>query len=203
MSPYKKKRCYEAQEYRRIAKMTKIISNESIDHQSRERAYLLFENEILPTFEIGTSKGLCQIHDYLFHGLYDFAGIVRTKNISKGNFRFASALYLNEVLQKIDNMPESTFSEIVEKYVEMNIAHPFLEGNGRSMRIWLDLIIKKNLKQCINWSKISKHDYLSAMQRSPVNSLEIFTLLQAALTTDIKNRHIYLRGIDQSYYYEE
>ena len=175
----------------------------SKDHQSRERAYSLFENGIITTFEIGTTKGLIQIHTYLFEGLYDHAGQIRTKNISKGNFRFASALYLKEILMRIDEMPEDTYAEIIDKYVEMNIAHPFFEGNGRSMRIWLDLMLKKKLNLCINWSEIDKYDYLSAMERSPINSLEIFTLLQSALTDKINDRDVYMKGIEQSYYYEE
>ena len=175
----------------------------TIDTESKNRAYQLFDSDLIAEFEIGTAKGLCQIHKYLFDDLYDFAGQYRTKNISKGHFRFASALYLKEILQKIDDMPENNFAEIIEKYVEINIAHPFMDGNGRSMRIWLDMMLKKNLKLCINWSLIDKHDYLSAMERSPVNSLEIYTLLKNALTDKIIDREIYMKGIDQSYYYEE
>ena len=180
-----------------------LIDSKSIDTQSKIKAYLLFNNQEYISFEIGTTKGLCQIHKYLFDGLYDFAGLIRTKNISKGHFRFASALYLNDVLQKIDQMPNNNFDEIIDKYVEMNIAHPFLEGNGRSMRIWLDLMLKDNLKLCIDWQHIDKFSYLSAMERSPVNSLEIHTLLKFALTHEINNRELYLKSIDQSYYFEE
>jgi cell filamentation protein len=175
----------------------------SLDEQSKEKAYLLFDSGMIDKFEIGTTKGLCQIHSYLFEGLFDFAGQIRDKNISKGNFRFASAMYLSEILKTIDNMPERSFEEIIAKYVEMNIAHPFLEGNGRSMRIWLDLILKKNLNKCIDWSQIGKREYLSAMERSPVNDLEIRELLKGGLTDKINDREIYLKGVDQSYYYEE
>lgn len=148
-------------------------------------------------------RGLSQIHEYLFEGLYDFAGTMRDKDISKGGFRFASHLYLPESIAKIESMPETTFEEIVAKYVEMNIVHPFLEGNGRSMRIWLDLILKKNLQQCVGWSQVDKAAYLSAMERSPVNSLEIRELLRGALTERIDDRDVFMKGIEQSYYYEE
>ena len=147
--------------------------------------------------------GLCQIHKYLFGGLFTFAGHIRDKNISKGNFRFASILYLSEILLKIEQMPENTFEEIIAKYVEMNVAHPFMEGNGRSGRIWLDLMLKKNLKKCVGWSQIGKRVYLSAMERSPVNDLEIRELLRPALTERIGDREIYMKGVDRSYYYEE
>lgn len=176
---------------------------QNIDEISKEHAKGLFDSQEIKSFEIGTAKGLEQIHKYLFDELYDFAGKVREKDISKGGFRFASCLYLNESLKSISEMPENTFEEIVAKYVEMNIAHPFMEGNGRSMRIWLDLILKKNLKQCIDWSKIDKADYLSAMERSPVNSLEIRELLRVALTDKIDDRKVFMKGVDQSYYYEE
>ena len=176
---------------------------QNIDEISKERAIKLFGGPEIESFEIGTIKGLQQIHEYLFGKLYDFAGQIRTKDISKGGFRFASCLYLEESLPKIGEMPESTFEEIVVKYVEMNIAHPFMEGNGRSMRLWLDLILKKNLKQCVNWSKIDKANYLNAMERSPVNDLEIRELLRAALTDKIDDREVYMKGIEQSYYYEE
>jgi cell filamentation protein len=145
----------------------------NVDEISKERAVKLFDSQEIKAFEVGTIKGLQQIHKYLFNDLYDFAGQIRVKDISKGGFRFASNLYLGEIFKKIDEMPESTFEQIVAKYVEMNIAHPFMEGNGRSMRIWLDLIFKKNLKQCVDWVKIDKSDYLNAMQRSPVNDLEL------------------------------
>lgn len=176
---------------------------QNVDEISKDRAKKLFDSQEIEGFEIGTIKGLQQIHKYLFGGLYDFAGQIRSKDISKSDFRFASCLYLEESLNKIGEMPESTFEEIVAKYVEMNIAHPFMEGNGRSMRIWLDLILKKNLKQCIDWVKIDKMNYLNAMQRSPVNDLEIRELLQTVLTDKINDREFYMKGIDQSYYYEE
>ena len=173
------------------------------DAMSKERALKLFDSPQLAGFEVGTMHGLEQIHSYLFDGLYSFAGKIRDKDISKGGFRFASHLYLPESLAKIENMPENTFEEIVAKYVEMNIAHPFLEGNGRSMRIWLDLILKKNLKQCIDWSRIDKATYFSAMERSPVNNLEIRELLHSALTQKIDDREVFMKGIEQSYYYEK
>ncbi|MCI5149301.1 MAG: cell filamentation protein Fic [Candidatus Electrothrix sp. MAN1_4] len=173
-----------------------------IDKQSLHNAYRLFETGDIDQFEIGTTKGLQQIHHHLFHGLYDFAGEVRTSNIAKGNFRFANALYLNEILVKIEQMPEETFEEIIAKYVEMNIAHPFMEGNGRAMRIWLDMILKIRLKKVVNWQVVDKLLYLQAMERSPVNDLEIRTLLSANLTDKINNREIIFQGIEQSYYYE-
>ncbi len=175
----------------------------SVDEISKERAKKLFGSQEIDSFEVGTTKGLQQIHEYLFADLYDFSGKIRVKDISKGGFRFASHLYLEVSLKKIEEMPESTFEQIVAKYVEMNIAHPFMEGNGRSMRIWLDLILKKNLKQCIDWVKIDKDKYLNAMQRSPVNDLEIRELLRTALTDKIDDREVYMKGIEQSYYYEE
>ena len=175
----------------------------NIDELSKERAKLLFENGKIDNFEVGTTLGLIQIHKYLFDGLYDFAGKIRTKNISKGGFRFASLLYLNESLQKIEQMSENSYEAIIAKYVEMNIAHPFMDGNGRSQRIWLDLMLKKNLKLCIDWQKIDKISYMQAMERSPVNDLEIRMLLSTALTDKINDREIFLKGIEQSYYYEE
>ncbi len=175
----------------------------SIDEQSKERAIKLFDSLELTTFEVGTTRGLQQIHEYLFKGLYDFAGNIRAKDISKGGFRFASHLYLTESLAAIDALPEHTFEDIVAKYVEMNVAHPFMEGNGRSMRIWLDVILKKNLQQCIDWQKIDKMDYLNAMERSPVNTLEIRELLRGALTKKVDDRDVFMKGIEQSYYYEE
>lgn len=175
----------------------------SIDEQSKERAIALFGSAELATFEVGTSKGLQQIHEYLFKSFYDFAGKIRTKDISKGGFRFASCLYLTESLSAIDALIEQTFEEIVTKYVEMNVAHPFMEGNGRSMRIWLDLMLKKSLQQCIDWEKIDKMDYLNAMERSPVNVLEIRELLRSALTVKVDDRDVFMKGIEQSYYYEE
>ena len=173
-----------------------------IDKQSLHNAYRLFETGDIDHFEIGTTKGLQQIHHYLFQGLYDFAGAIRTNNIAKGNFRFANSLYLNEILVKIEQMPEETFEEIIAKYVEMNIAHPFMEGNGRAMRIWLDMILKTRLKKVVNWQLVDKMLYLQAMERSPVNDLEIRTLLSANLTGKINDREIIFKGIEQSYYYE-
>jgi len=175
----------------------------TLDEQSKEKAYFLFDSGAINSIEAGTIAGLCQIHEYLFEGLFSFAGQIRNMNISKGNFRFASVLYLRESLKKIEQMPENTFEEIVAKYVEMNIAHPFMEGNGRSGRIWLDLMLKKNLKKCIDWSLVGKRAYLSAMERSPVNDLEIRELLRSALTDRIDDREVYIKGIDRSYYYEE
>jgi cell filamentation protein len=174
----------------------------NIDKSSLENAYRLFESNDINEIEIGTTKGLKEIHRYLFEGLYDFAGEIRTNNIYKGGFRFANALYLNEILLKIELMPESSFEEIIAKYVEMNIAHPFLEGNGRSMRIWLDMILKKQLKKVVNLQLIEKTLYLQAMERSPINDLELRTLLIGHLTDDIDNREIIFKGIEQSYYYE-
>ncbi len=179
------------------------IDMQDIDELSKERAIKLFGSLDLSSFEVGTTKGLQQIHKYLFGGMYDFAGKIRTKNISKGGFTFASALYLTSGLAEIDKMAEITYEEIVRKYVEMNIAHPFMEGNGRSTRIWLDLILKKNLSHCIDWEKISKEDYFNAMERSPVNDLELRELLRSALTDKIDNREVFMKGIEQSYYYEE
>jgi cell filamentation protein len=175
----------------------------TIEEVSKERALKLFGSHEVETFEVGTFRGLQQIHTHLFDGLYDFAGVIRNVDISKGGFRFASYLYLNNILKEIEKLPETTFEEIVKKYVEMNIAHPFRDGNGRSMRIWLDLILKKNLQQCIDWQKIDKMNYLNSMQRSPVNDLEIRELLRNALTNKIDDREVYMKGIEQSYYYEE
>ncbi|MEK7068995.1 MAG: Fic family protein, partial [Patescibacteria group bacterium] len=168
-----------------------------------ERALKLFGSSELADFEVGTTRGLQQIHEYLFKGLYGFAGDIRDKDISKGGFRFASHLYLSESLDKIERLPESSFEEIVAKYVEMNIAHPFMEGNGRSMRIWLDIILKKNLQTCVDWSKIDKMSYMNAMERSPVNNLEIRELLKGAITSKINDAQVFMKGIEQSYYYEE
>ena len=173
-----------------------------IDEKSLQKAFQLFERGDIERMEIGTTKGLQQIHKYIFDGLYDFAGKIRDKNISKGGFRFANALYLNEILPKIEQMPENTFEEIIAKYVEMNIAHPFMEGNGRTMRIWLDLILKKRLNKVINWQFVDKTLYLQAMERSPINDLEIRFLLKENLTSETENREIIFKGIEQSYYYE-
>ncbi len=174
----------------------------NIDKESLEKAYRLFETGDINKIEPGTTKGLQQIHNYLFDGLYHFAGQIRTQNISKGGFRFATALYLNEALAKVEQMPESNFEEIIAKYVEMNIAHPFMEGNGRTMRIWLDMLLKTNLQKLVNWQFVDKTLYLQAMERSPINDLELKTLLAANLTGDINNREIIFKGIQQSYYYE-
>ena len=173
-----------------------------IDEKSLQKAFQLFESGDIERMEIGTTKGLQQIHKYIFDGLYDFVGKIRDKNISKGGFRFANALYLNEILPKIEQMPENTFEEIIAKYVEMNIAHPFMEGNGRTMRIWLDLILKKRLNKVINWQFVDKTLYLQAMERSPINDLEIRFLLKENLTSETENREIIFKGIEQSYYYE-
>ena len=173
-----------------------------IDEKSLQKAFQLFESGDIERMEIGTTKGLQQLHKYIFDGLYDFAGKIRDKNISKGGFRFANALYINEILPKIEQMPENTFEEIIAKYVEMNIAHPFMEGNGRTMRIWLDLILKKRLNKVINWQFVDKTLYLQAMERSPINDLEIRFLLKENLTSDTENREIIFKGIEQSYYYE-
>ena len=166
------------------------------------KAKQLFETGILNSFEVGTFRGLSQIHKYLFEEVYEFAGKMRTENISKSNFRFASAMYLEEALKKVDQMPQSNFDEIVEKYIEMNIAHPFREGNGRSTRIWLDMILKKEIKKVIDWSKVNKEDYLLAMERSPIKNTEIKILLKEALTDKINDREVYMKGIDASYNYE-
>ena len=166
------------------------------------KAIELFENKTLDKIEVGTYKGLAEIHKYLFEDIYEFAGEIRKENISKNNFRFVSAMYLEEALNKIDQMPQSNFDEIVEKYIEMNVAHPFREGNGRSTRIWLDMILKKELKMVVDWSKINKEDYLLAMERSPIKNLEIKYLLKNALTDKINDREVYMKGIDTSYNYE-
>ncbi|HHA4390007.1 TPA: protein adenylyltransferase Fic [Enterococcus faecalis] len=169
---------------------------------SKEKAKQLYDSGDIDRVEIGTFKGLSYIHNYLFEDIYEFAGKVRSQNISKGNFRFAPIMYLEIALEHIDKMPQRNLDEIVAKYVEMNIAHPFREGNGRATRIWLDLILKKELKQVVDWNLINKEDYLSAMERSPVNDLEIKYLFSNALTNKINDREIFMKGIDISYYYE-
>lgn len=169
---------------------------------SKTKALELFESGILDTFEVGTFAGLAQIHRFLFSDIYAFAGQVRDVNIAKGNFRFAPVIYLQSALDNISQMPQSTFDEIIEKYVEMNAAHPFREGNGRSTRIWLDAILKKELGQVIDWSRVDKQDYLLAMERSPIKDVEIKALLKAALTDKINDREVYMKGIDASYHYE-
>ena len=169
---------------------------------SKKKALSLFENGMLDKLEAGTFSALQTIHQYLFEEIYDFAGKIRTVNISKGNFRFAPVMYLQAALDNIDKMPQSTFDEIVEKYVEMNIAHPFREGNGRSMRIWLDLIFKAELQKVVDWSKVDKEDYFLAMERSPIRDIEIKYILKNALTDEINSREVYMKGIDHSYYYE-
>jgi cell filamentation protein len=174
----------------------------NIDEQSLQNAYRLFESGDIEHMEIGTIIGLQQIHLYLFNALYDFAGQIRELNISKGNFRFANSLYLKEILTKIDTMSEDSFEKIIAKYVEMNIAHPFMEENGRSMRIWLDMMFKERLQKVVNWQLVNKEAYLQAMERSPINDLELRTLLGAYLTDEIHNREILFKGIEQSYYYE-
>lgn len=169
---------------------------------TKKKALELFESKKLANFEVGTFKGLAEIHKYLFEDIYEFAGKMRNENISKSNFRFASAMYLQEVLKKIDEMPQSNFDEIIEKYIEMNIAHPFREGNGRSTRIWLDEILKKEIGKVVDWSKVDKEDYLLAMERSPIKSTEIKVVLKNALTDKIEDREVYMKGIDASYNYE-
>lgn len=169
---------------------------------SKKKAVELFENGMLEKLEAGKFQTLCEIHKYLFDDIYDFAGKIRTVNISKGNFRFAPLMYLEAAIENVDKMPQNTFDEIVEKYVEMNIVHPFREGNGRSMRIWLDMMLKKQIGQVVDWSKIEKEDYLMAMERSPIKDIEIKYILNAALTDQINDREIYMKGIDHSYYYE-
>lgn len=169
---------------------------------SKKKAVELFENGMLENLEAGKFQTLCEIHKYLFDDIYDFAGKIRTVNISKGNFRFAPLMYLEAAIENVDKMPQNTFDEIVEKYVEMNIVHPFREGNGRSMRIWLDMMLKKQIGQVADWSKIEKEDYLMAMERSPIKDIEIKYILKAALTDQINDREVYMKGIDHSYYYE-
>lgn len=169
---------------------------------SKKKAAELFEKGLLDTFEVGTFAGLAKIHEYLFDDIYDFAGQLRTVNIAKGNFRFAPLMYLQTALENIDHMPQSNFDEIIEKYVEMNVAHPFREGNGRSTRIWLDAMLKKEIGQVVDWSQVDKEDYLLAMERSPIKDIEIKFLLKNALTDKIDDRTVYMKGIDASYHYE-
>ena len=178
-------------------------SDNTIDGQTKKKAYQLFESGILKSLEPGSIKCLQQIHAYLFGGLYEFAGQIRTKNISKGGFTFANALHFSTILPTIENMPETTFEEIADKYVEMNVAHPFMEGNGRSTRIWLDLMFRRSLKRCVDWSKIDKNDYLNAMRKSVVDPSDIKRLLESALTDKINDRETFMKGIDYSYYYEQ
>ena len=178
-------------------------SDNTIDGQSRKKAYTFWESNMISDAEVGTVKALQKIHAYLFGGLYDFAGKIRQVNIAKGGFQFAMAQYLPQTLEQIEHMPENTFDEIVDKYVEMNIAHPFREGNGRSTRIWLDLIFKKRLQRCVDWSRIPKNEYLDAMIRSAVDASAIRELLRNALTDQINDRELFMKGIDYSYYYEQ
>ena len=180
-----------------------LYSDNTIDGQSKKKAYALFESGLLKNLEPGSIKCLQQIHAYLFGGLYDFAGQIRTKNISKGGFTFANALHFPETLYTIERMPETTFDEIIDKYVEMNVAHPFMEGNGRSTRIWLDLMLKRSLKKCIDWSNVDKRSYLDAMRESVMDSARLKALLEPALTGRIDDRELFMKGIDYSYYYEE
>lgn len=180
-----------------------LYSDNSIDGQSKKKAYTLFESNLINEFEIGTVKGLQQIHAYLFGGLYDFAGQIREKNISKGGYRFVYAQHLKSTLDKIETMPKNTLDEIISTYAEMNKAHPFMEGNGRSTRIWLDLLLKKRLKKCVDWSKISKANYMNAMIISTVDSDVLLQLIKKAITTKINDREMFMKGIDYSYYYEE
>lgn len=176
--------------------------NDPIDEQSKRNAYELYENSILETTEVGTVKGLQQIHAFLFGGLYDFAGQIRTKNISKGGFAFANCMYLGKTFCQIESMPENSFDEIIDKYIEMNIAHPFMEGNGRATRIWLDQLLKTRINKCIDWQQIDKKDYLNAMEKSPFDANPIKKLLESAITDRIHDREIFMKGIDYSYYYE-
>lgn len=178
-------------------------SDETIDGKSKSKAYALFESSFIDSIEVGTVKGLQQIHAYLFGGLYDFAGQIRDKNIAKGGFQFAMAQFLPNTLKDIEAMPDRTFDEIVDKYIEMNIAHPFMEGNGRSTRIWLDLMLKRSLKKSVDWSKITKKDYHQAMIKSVIDSQMLKSALSLSLTKDIHSREMFMKGIDYSYYYEE
>lgn len=178
-------------------------SDKTIDGRSQKKAYELFDSPVYDQIEVGTTKGLQQIHAFIFGGLYDYAGKIRTKNIAKDSFQFAPVQFLDQTLRDIEAMPENTFDEIIDKYVEMNIAHPFMEGNGRSTRIWLDLILKKNLKKCVDWSQIEKQAYLNAMKKSTTDSSEIKSLIKMALTDKINDREMFMKGVDYSYYYEQ
>jgi len=178
-------------------------SDETIDGKSKTKAYALFNSSFIDQIPVGTTKGLQQIHAYLFGGLYDFAGQIRQKNISKWGFQFAIAQFLDATLKQIENMPEDSFESIIKKYIEMNVAHPFMEGNGRSTRIWLDLILKEQLSKCVDWSQIAKNDYMNAMIESHADNTKIMNLIRQALTDDIHSREMFMKGIDYSYYYEE
>ena len=180
-----------------------LYSDTSIDGQSKKKAYTLFESNLINEFEVGTTRGLQQIHAYLFGGLYDFAGQIREKSISKGGYRFVYAQHLKSTLQQIDAMPQITLEEIISKYVQMNKAHPFMEGNGRSTRIWLDMMLKKHLKKCVDWSKIKKENYMNAMIISIVDTSVLMQLIKTAQTAKINDREMFMKGIDYSYYYEE
>ena len=188
---------------RKILKEWLKENNDPLDEQSKKKAYDLINSGVIYDIEVGTTRGLQQIHSYLFEGLYDFAGKIRNKNISKGGFMFANALHLPSILNDIDKMPENTIEQIVDKYIEMNIAHPFMEGNGRATRIWLDQILIRSLKKCVDWSKIDKKEYLDAMSVSPSSSKQIFILIKNSMTSDFENRELIIKGIDYSYYYEE
>lgn len=178
------------------------VGREDEEKLSKQRAIELWDKGIIQEFEIGTVKGLRQIHRYLFQDVFPFAGKIRSVNLAKGNFRFAPVLYLSESMKAVERMPENTFDEIVNKYTEMNVCHPFREGNGRATRIWMDCILRKEIGKCVDWDSVNREDYLSAMERSPVNNLELNMLLRKSLTGDIKNRSVYMKGIEASYYYE-
>ena len=216
-APDGKKRLSNVMDYNQVIELAKnfpnnksapfiqwfTYSDETVDAKSKTKAYALFESSLLDSIEVGTVNGLKQIHGYLFGGLYDFAGKIRTVNISKGGFKFAAAEFLPETLDQIEKMSEDSFDQIIEKYVEMNVAHPFREGNGRTTRIWLDLILKRSQKKCVDWSQINKKDYLKAMEQSVMDSTKIKRLIQNALADKINDREMFMKGIDYSYYYEE